>query len=230
MVIKSLQFEYPNFTLDIQDLHITPGKLHVCVGANGCGKSTLFHCLSGALHAHSEISSGFDKTLLHNAFATLNDRLTVLDHVEFAAKLHHTPPQALAHLINQYRLTELMRHKPSMLSAGQYSRLRMVKTLLAKPDLVLLDEPTTGLELTSTMLVVDSIEQLLAQGVTVLVSTHHLMELARLSPSIIGLYQGRNIGQIAWQSQFNHYESVLQLMLNIAHGEMSEGELHAHVA
>lgn len=217
MYIHHCHFHYPNFALDIQQLQLNKGQLYALIGGNGAGKTTFFNCLAGRIQAQLQVSEGFDKTLLHNAFATLNEQLTVAQHLAFVQSLHDATPSQRDAVIADFGLQSLLHQRPGQLSAGQYTRLRLAKSLLASPDLILLDEPTTGLQVSAAMDVVRSIEALLNKGVTVMVSTHHLIEMARLKPHLIGLKDGKNVLDTPWRDEFDHYQGVIDIMMSLDH-------------
>ena len=148
MHIDELHHEQGSFTLSIKEQVISrPGRCTAVIGENGAGKSTLFRILSGALKPNKLIwtEKNKRKVLFHDAFATLNSRLRVIDHFRWSASMHGAPSHFLHKVSDDFDLATLFKRYPSSLSAGQMTRLRLAKTLLANPDVILLDEPTTGL-------------------------------------------------------------------------------------
>jgi ABC-type multidrug transport system ATPase subunit len=142
MRIDELYHEQGSFTLSIKEQVISsPGRCTAVIGENGAGKSTLFRILSGALKPNKLIwtEKNKRKVLFHDAFATLNPRLRVIDHLTWSASMHGAPPHFLHKVSDDFDLATLFKRYPSSLSAGQMTRLRLAKTLLADPDVILLD-------------------------------------------------------------------------------------------
>ena len=98
MRIDELYHEQGSFTLSIKEQVISsPGRCTAVIGENGAGKSTLFRILSGALKPNKLIwtEKNKRKVLFHDAFATLNPRLRVIDHLTWSASMHGAPPHFL---------------------------------------------------------------------------------------------------------------------------------------
>lgn len=219
MHIDELYHEQGSFTLSIKNQIIgSPGQCTAVIGENGAGKSTLFRILSGALKPNKIIWSekNIRKVLFHDAFATLNPRLRVIDHLTWSASMHGASHLFIKKVSDDFDLATLFKRYPSSLSAGQMTRLRLAKTLLAEPDVILLDEPTTGLQFSAAEQVVSCISILLKQGKSVVVSTHHLIELSGLKPFLIGLKDGRVILSENWSLKYEHYNQVCELMRSLA--------------
>lgn len=231
MYIEQLRHTQGNFTLSIFDQMIAmPGKCTAVIGENGAGKSTLFRVLAGALKPNALTWSASQtqvlKILFHDAFAVLNKRLRVSDHVELSTKLHNTSAEKVESLVAEFNLGEIWSRYPPSLSAGQLTRLRLIKTLLADPDVVLLDEPTTGLQFSATESVVNCIAVLLEQHKSVVVSTHHLIELTPLQPYLIGLKNGQVVLSEEWSATYENYHNICNLMRQLGSGSRDELSLH----
>lgn len=221
MIIERLRHQQGSFTLSITEQVIAlPGVCTAVIGENGAGKSTLFRVLAGALKPREYELKGHGaeskKVLCHDAFATLNKRLRVSDHVAWSARMHNAPKALIASLVDDFQLMHLWERYPASLSAGQSTRLRLVKTLLADPDVVLLDEPTTGLQFSAAERVVNCIELLLKQHKSVVVSTHHLIELSPLKPYLVGLKSGEVVLDEPWSEQYENYNNVCRLMRKLS--------------
>lgn len=221
MRIDDLYHEQGSFTLSIKNQVISsPGRCTAVIGENGAGKPTLFRILSGAIKPNRLVCTEKNtrKVLFHDAFATLNPRLRVIDHLTWSASMHGASDSMLKRITEEFDLAMLFKRYPSSLSAGQMTRLRLAKTLLAEPDVILLDEPTTGLQFSAAEQVVSCISILLKQGKSVVVSTHHLIELSALKPFLVGLKEGRVILSEDWSLKYEHYNQVCELMRSmVAH-------------
>ena len=219
MHIERLNYRRGQFELAIERQVIAlPGRCTAVIGENGAGKSTLFRILAGAINAQGSFNTGDEKqkVLFHDAFAQLNKRLRVSDHVNLTASLHQTPKLRVDEVVADFNLLELWSCFPPALSAGQLTRLRLAKTLLAEPDVVLLDEPTTGLQYSAAEQVVRCISLLLSQGKSVVVSTHHLIELSPLKPYLVGLKAGKVVLSEPWSERYENYAAICELMRTLS--------------
>ena len=116
MRIVELYHEQGSFTLSIKEQVISsPGRCTAVIGENGAGKSTLFRILSGALKPNKIIwtEKNKRKVLFHDAFATLNPRLRVIDHLTWSASMHGAPPHFLHKVSDDFDLATLFKRYPS---------------------------------------------------------------------------------------------------------------------
>ena len=105
--------------------------------------------------------------------------------------------EACDHAIATYRLGDVARRLVSVISTGMYQRLAIAAALLHAPSLVLMDEPTTGLDPDVRLHIWDCLEAVRARGTTVLLSTHYLEEAARLCRTVHLMVQGRVAATVA---------------------------------
>ncbi|MGH9344961.1 MAG: ABC transporter ATP-binding protein [Terriglobia bacterium] len=172
-------------------LEIKKGEVFGLLGPNGAGKTTTIEILEGLRRADSGFVRvcGFDPA---REAAGLKQRIgaqlqsTILPdkiRVEEALSLYasfYERPASVAALIERFGLQDKRRAYFEKLSGGQKQRLALALTLVNDPELVLLDEPTVGLDAMVRREIYDLIEQLRADGRTVLLTTHYIEEAERL--------------------------------------------------
>jgi ABC-2 type transport system ATP-binding protein len=173
------------------------------VGSNGAGKTTLLSILSGYLHPTSGIVRLFGyppgameligKISALPQDARLDPSFTIAEQLVFYARLQGlSKPQAVLEgnrVLELVSLTEIEREKPNALSHGMAKRVAIAQALIGKPDLILLDEPTAGLDPINVRTVrVIIAEQ--SSTTTFIVSSHDLSELDRLCKKILLLEKG----------------------------------------
>lgn len=186
---------------------VNPGEVYGLLGPNGAGKTTTIRMIVGLLRPDSGYAevAGFrtsdepDEVKSRVGLVSANDGvypwLTVREMLLFFADLYGLAPRpareslrALSHL---FGLTELLDRRCSLLSTGQKQRVTLARALIHSPPVVLLDEPTRGLDVLGSQVVVDYVRRLRDEGKAVIVSTHRLDEAERLCDRFGLLHQGR---------------------------------------
>jgi ABC-type Mn2+/Zn2+ transport system ATPase subunit len=169
-------------------LSIPPGQSVALVGANGSGKSTLLGVLAGLLRPTS--GSVVRRRGVITAFVAQHQEqhrwmpLSVTEVVRMGrygergllGRLRADDRQAVAEGIERMQVGDLVRKPFGDLSGGQRQRVLVAQALASRPDLLLLDEPITGLDLTSQQLILDVVADERDRGTSVVLSTHHLGE------------------------------------------------------
>jgi ABC-2 type transport system ATP-binding protein len=223
MYINEINYRYPKstFKLSLENTDLS-APIVALLGANGCGKSTLMKLISGQIDASgkntSHIDIGNKRIIVHDAFSYLHDFLTVRDHLIFFVRLHQRTGYEYEKVITDCDLWELMQQKLDTLSAGQAARLRIASSLLAMPDVMLMDEPTTGCDLKTVEFFVEMVKMLVQRGVQCILVTHQLYEISSLQPTVFGMHDGKTLGVSVWQKSWNTAQGLQGLMKNIVHG------------
>lgn len=202
---RSLTLRTPDGTplLDPCDLELPKGGWLAVTGPSGSGKTTLLHALAGRrppadghllLHGHPlpAATRARDRRTLRSVQLAGHDTVTELNPAHTAArsvarplKVFHGMPAAarrdrVRELLAAVGLpTELARRRPPALSGGQRRRVVLARALAAGPDVLLLDEPTAGLDHESARTVLDLLDHLRAEGTAVLTVTHDPRTAAR---------------------------------------------------
>lgn len=182
------------------------GQVLGLLGPNGAGKTTTLRLLSSALTPDSGniVIDDIDvikkpiiarkKIGFLSGSTGLYGRLTARENVEYFAKLHGLKGQALDSRIDE--LFELLdihsfaSRRADNLSTGMKQKTSIARAVVHQPQVVVLDEPTTGLDIMATQTVINFIQNLKQQGIAVIFSTHHLDEVERLCDHIVIINQG----------------------------------------
>ncbi|GIF76573.1 ABC transporter ATP-binding protein [Asanoa siamensis] len=186
--------------LDRVSLRVTEGELVGLLGPNGAGKTTLASLLTGVRRPDSGTVTlcGGDprdprtrRTLGVTPQETgLPATLRVGEVVDFVGA-HYPDPVPRAELLDQFGLTDLVRRQTGGLSGGQKRRLAIALAFVGRPRVVVLDEPTTGLDVQARRGLWDAIKAYHAGGGTVLLSSHYLEEIEALADRVVVLGHGR---------------------------------------
>jgi ABC-2 type transport system ATP-binding protein len=189
------------------DFEVEKGSIFALLGSNGAGKTTMVRILSTLLAADAGTASvqGHDvardplavreSISLTGQFAAVDEILTGRENLVLVAKLRHLPdPGAIAdRLLATFRLTDAGGRRAGTYSGGMRRRLDIAMSLVGDPEVIYLDEPTTGLDPEARIEVWEVVKQLASSGTTVLLTTQYLDEAEQLADRIAILHQGRII-------------------------------------
>jgi len=196
--------------LDGMDLEVGHGEVHAIVGLNGAGKTTLM----GSVVGQVELDSGQITVLGHDrsdcrssVWAKVGHfiehpfaypELSVRENVVAAARLHGvsaTDADRVADTwVSHFELDRWSDRRARTLSLGNTQRVGLACTFAHGPELLILDEPTNALDPAGVLLLRDAIVERARNGAAVLVSSHHLDEVARIADRISVVHAGRVIG------------------------------------
>lgn len=230
--INTLNYQYPSkdndFTLCINNLDFESNQIVALIGANGCGKSTFYRLLSGVLQSanmsityhEQKYSSLLDTNLkigFHNAFAALIDTLTVRQNLKLFARIYcvNNIENEIEKVASQFEVTQLLNHYPNKLSQGQQHRVKLCRTMLQDPDIILFDEPTIASDIKQIESILSSISTIKSQGKLVFFSTHHLYEITKLKPRLIGMKAGQIAFDTPWSDKFHERDQLSNAMYGI---------------
>jgi ABC-2 type transport system ATP-binding protein len=185
--------------LDGVDLAIHPGELLGLLGPNGAGKSTIINLLLGLRRAHEgsvELFGGSpqDPASRRRMGCTpqetsLPANLRVGEVVRWVAG-HFPDPIPTDELLERFGLQDLQRRQTGGLSGGQRRKLSVALALVGRPEFVLLDEPSTGLDVDARHELWDSLREVHAAGTTVLLTSHYLEDIDALAERVVVLGGG----------------------------------------
>jgi ABC-2 type transport system ATP-binding protein len=186
--------------LDDVSLVVRPGELVGLLGPNGAGKTTLLSLVSGLRRPTSGTVRLFGGDPRDAASRTrlgttpqetgLPATLRVREVVDFVAG-HYPDRVPAADLLEWFGLTEVAGKQTGALSGGQRRRLAVALSLVGRPRLVLLDEPTTGLDVSAREVLWDAVRAYHADGGTVLLTSHYLEEVQALAERVVVVDRGR---------------------------------------
>ncbi|MFD2794230.1 ABC transporter ATP-binding protein [Promicromonospora vindobonensis] len=185
--------------LDDVSLEVGHGELVGMLGPNGAGKSTLLSLVSGQRKPDSGVVrlDGRDprdaraRTVLGLTpqETGLPATLRVREVVDFVGG-HYPDPVPTDELLEQFGLADLGKRQTGSLSGGQKRRLAVAMSLVGRPSVVLLDEPTTGLDVSGRTALWDAIREYHAGGGTVLLTSHYLEEVQALAERVVVIDRG----------------------------------------
>ena len=189
------------------DFDVERGSVFALLGPNGAGKTTVVRILATLLRADAGTASvnGFDVATqgadvresisLTGQFAAVDEILTGRENLVLIAQLRHVgDPAAIAEaLLDRFSLTDAAERKVSEYSGGMRRRLDIAMSLIGDPEVIFLDEPTTGLDPQGRLEVWRSVRDLAERGTTVLLTTQDLDEAEQLADRIAILDGGRII-------------------------------------
>jgi ABC-2 type transport system ATP-binding protein len=194
-VLKGVNFE------------VERGSVFALLGSNGAGKTTIVKILTTLLKQDGGTATinGFDVVAkpdyvrqsisLTGQFAAVDEILTGRENLIMIAKLRHlkNPHQVADDLLNRFSLTDAADRGVSTYSGGMRRRLDIAMSLVGKPHLIFLDEPTTGLDPEARIEVWKIVKELADGGTTVFLTTQYLDEAEQLADKIAILHDGKII-------------------------------------
>ena len=206
--VRDLQKSYKKLNV-LKGVHFTveQGSIFALLGSNGAGKTTIVKILTTLLKQDSGTAAvnGFDVTAkpsnvrasisLTGQFAAVDEILTGRENLVMIARLRHLkdPREVAVDLLNGFGLTDAADRKAATYSGGMRRRLDIAMSLVGKPQLIFLDEPTTGLDPEARIEVWKTVKELAANGTTVFLTTQILEEAEQLAERIAILHEGKII-------------------------------------
>jgi len=197
--------------LDGIDLDVPAGSVFSLLGPNGAGKTTTVNILTTLVKADGGTVrvAGHDIAAETKAvraaigvtgqFAAVDELLTGQENLQLMADLKRLSSgetkRVVTDLLERFDLTESAQKLTSTYSGGMRRKLDLAMTLVGRPEIIFLDEPTTGLDPRSRRTMWDIIRQLVADGVTIFLTTQYLDEADRLADRIAVLDQGHLVAQ-----------------------------------
>jgi ABC-2 type transport system ATP-binding protein len=206
--VKGLQKSYKQLhVLKGVDFEVEKGSIFALLGSNGAGKTTIVKILTTLLKQDGGTAAvnGFDvaskpdsvrqSISLTGQFAAVDEILTGRENLIMIARLRHlkNPRQVADDLLKRFGLTDAADRRVSTYSGGMGRRLDIAMSLVGKPQLIFLDEPTTGLDPEGRIEVWKTVKELAANGTTVFLTTQYLDEAEQLADRIAILHEGRII-------------------------------------
>jgi ABC-2 type transport system ATP-binding protein len=189
------------------DFEVPRGNIFALLGSNGAGKTTVVKILSTLLKDDGGTAVVNDYPVAGHAadvrrsisltgqFAAVDEILTGRENLIMIARLRHArqPAKIAQELLTRFSLTEAADRRTSTYSGGMRRRLDIAMSLIGSPEIVFLDEPTTGLDPQARLEVWDAVRELAAGGTTILLTTQYLDEAEQLADRIAILHHGRII-------------------------------------
>jgi ABC-2 type transport system ATP-binding protein len=188
------------------DLHVRAGTVFALLGPNGAGKTTTIRILTTLTRPDAGTArvAGHDVVReptkvrgaisLTGQFAALDDQQTGRENLVMVGRLMHLARAAdrrAEDLLDRFDLRDAADRRVKTYSGGMRRRLDLAMSLVSNPEVIFLDEPTTGLDPVSRTTMWDAIKDLVAAGTTIVLTTQYLEEADRLADTIALLHQGK---------------------------------------
>ena len=206
ITVENLHFTYPAApapTLDGLTFSIGKGEVYGLLGPSGAGKSTTQRILMGLLRGFSgraeifdQPVTGFGRALYERIgvgfeLPALYLRLTALENLKLFSALYDKRTRDPMEVLAEVDLADAASQRVEQFSKGMKMRLNLARALLHDPDLLFLDEPTTGQDPARSRMTRDLIRALKARGKTVFLTTHNMAEAEEICDRVGFLSQGR---------------------------------------
>jgi ABC-2 type transport system ATP-binding protein len=216
------------------------GEIFGLLGPNGAGKSTTLMMLSGLLKIDSGHVRVFDWDAAENGSAirrrigvapqdiALFPNLTARENLVYFCRMYGIPGAAIRDAVDRYLEAFGLIDKAGMrvlhFSGGMKRRLNLIAALLHRPRLLILDEPTSGVDVQSRNMILDYLRQLQADGVTILYSSHLLDEAEKICTQFAIIDEGRLIaaGTLAEMLAAGENDNLEQLFLHLTGREVRD--------
>jgi len=207
--IENLKKTYgTTIAVDGISINVTQGQIYGLLGPNGAGKTTTMRCLCTLTTPDSgviEVAGATESRAIRDRLGyvaqevALDKVLTGRELLQFQAALYHIPPKQISDRIDQ--VLDLLQLEPyadklsGTYSGGLKKRLDLAAGLLHQPSVLILDEPTVGLDIQSRLAIWDFLRKLRASGVTILISSHYLEEIDALANRVAIIDKGKIIAE-----------------------------------
>lgn len=212
------------------DLKVEQGEIIGLLGPSGAGKTTMIKILTGQLHPTSgsarllgkdtcKLSRDIYKRIgmMLDNFG-LYERLTVYDNLMLFACLYELPKERIDRVLQQVGLLEARKCVVSKLSKGMRGRLALARAVLHEPDIIFLDEPTTGLDPSTAEEIHGLIRKEQERGATVFLTTHNMAEAEKLCNHVVLLHEGTIVEYGEPKEVCRRYNHQNKLLIRLHNG------------
>ncbi|MCH8807931.1 MAG: ATP-binding cassette domain-containing protein [Planctomycetes bacterium] len=220
---------------------IQPGEIYGLLGPNGAGKTTTLRMISGLLRPtaghvfidNTEVTDRPNWVKQRIGYLTANTglyvRLTPIEMLKYFATLYNIPrapaKARIAELVEWLGMSDFLKLRCGALSTGQKQRVSIARALIANPPILVLDEPTLGLDVLTNRVILDFIRQERTRGKAILLSTHHLDEAETLCDCIGLMHHGRLVAEgdmPALHAQAPDAHSLSEVFLHLIDGHAAK--------
>ena len=212
--VENVKFSYPAGVSALKgvSLEIKQGEKVAILGPNGSGKSTLIILIAGLLTPSKGQIKVFGQSTSSKDFSKLRSRIgivfqdpddqlftpSVKEDIEYGPKNLGLPTEVISkrcdHILEDIGISELKDRPPHRLSFGEKKKVSLATALILRPELLILDEPTANLDLLSRRGLIDMLNELNAEGTTIVISTHDVEALPELADRVIVVSHGSLLG------------------------------------
>lgn len=230
--IKDLRMKYSDrYVLNGVDLEVYPGQIIGYIGPNGAGKSTTVKIMLGLVEGFTgdvtvlgarvgEEGTDFKKRVGYvPEIAEMYDMLTATEYLVFIGQLYgldaDEAESKAGRLMDQLGLWDMRHATISTFSKGMKQKVMIISSLLHNPDILFLDEPLSGLDANSVIIIKEMLALLAAAGKTIFYSSHIMDVVEKISSRIILLDQGRIVADGSFEElQQQSHEGSLEQIFN----------------
>ena len=208
----SKRFKKQSVIHDISLTIDTPG-IWALIGPNGVGKTTLLNLITNLIPATSgtvqlvnksnKDYSVFKEVSFLQDNTVLFDYLTGYDHLKYVCDVHHLPKKRVLEVATYVGMESYLKQNAGDYSLGMKQHLLLAMAIVNKPKLLLLDEPLNGLDPTSAILIRKILVELAKNGTTIILSSHNLAEVDRVTKNILFLKDG-----VLIEEDLSYFEQV----------------------
>ncbi|MGD6852039.1 MAG: energy-coupling factor ABC transporter ATP-binding protein [Candidatus Bathyarchaeia archaeon] len=212
--VEDVKFSYPAGVSALKGVSfdIKPGERVAILGPNGSGKSTLILLIAGLLTPSKGQIKVFDQPTTSKDFPKLRSRIgivfqdpddqlftpSVKEDIEYGPKNLGLPQDVITqrrdHILEDIGISHLKDRPPHRLSFGEKKKVSLATALILKPELLILDEPTANLDSVSRRGLIDLLNELSAEGTTIIISTHDVEALPELANRVVVVSHGSLLG------------------------------------
>ena len=176
--IENLSFSFDNNKQIFKNVNfsINAGDFACIIGKNGCGKSTLLKLILNLIkndESKIQINTKYISYIPQSINFNKDFPITVKEFLKYNSKELKVPFSHAKNLIEKYNLTDCLNSLIGKLSGGQLQKLMLVRSLLKRTDLLIVDEPTNNLDEESKVIIYDNLKELNNQNITILVVEHN---------------------------------------------------------
>ena len=236
---RNLRKEFGDFVaVDGIDFDVAPGESFGFLGPNGAGKTSTMRMIgcvspvtSGTLRVF-DLDTATDGAAIRSRMGVvpqadqLDSELTVVENLVIYGRYFDIPraecKRRAAELLEFVQLTERANDRVDPLSGGMKRRLTIARSLMSEPDLLLLDEPTTGLDPQARHILWDRLYRLKQRGVTLVLTTHYMDEAEQLCDRLVVMDGGRIVAEGSPRGLIDEYATREVLELRLHRGALGE--------
>jgi len=235
--VRSISKSYKNqAVLKNIDFKISKGEVVGLLGPNGAGKSTLMKILTGFIsptsgeasinglkltEAKTEIQKQIGYLPEHNPIYL---EMYIKEYLDFHAKIFNSPKERIDEVIEQTKLTDEIGKRIYQLSKGYRQRVGLAAVLLHDPDILILDEPTTGLDPNQLIEIRDLIKSI-SKNKTILLSTHIMQEVEAICDRVIIINKGEIVSDKKLEDLNDSSQQVIEVEFNYRIEEVALKEI-----
>ncbi len=173
-------------------LDVRAGEMLLLIGGNGAGKTTLLRLMAGLLKPSRGAVERRGVTGMVAHHTMLYDALTARENLVFVARLYGIQDRSrIDRLLDRLGLLQVAGERIATFSRGMLQRLAIARSLLHDPNILLLDEPLSGLDDAASRIVLDVVRELEGRGGALVIATHQLIELVSLAARVGYMVSGK---------------------------------------